>query len=452
MKTLATRCLLVTVGLGVLACACSTTSSTPAGTGGRGGGGGSNPGTGGGSPGNGGGTPGSGGAGPALGGAGPGSGGGAGHGTGGSSPTDAGAPGSGFGYTFDTSAQGFALNPYVPTPPMKNLAAPDSGASPTLVADPTDGFLTLSASFTDYRQSVDAVIGLQPAQNLSGKTLHARVRLTSGTFPVGMGATLHASSGTSYNYTGGPYTTLVAGSWTDLTLDLTMAAAPFDPTMVVQIGLQVYSGDPQEAGAFPGPVDLVIQIDSITDGAGAVTPIAIAHTFDIAAEGFAYNTYVPAASSMQTNLAAPGSGSMPTLTWDAAEGSPNPGSLKASVTFTAFRQLVDVVLNVSPPVSLMGKVLHAKVRLTSGTFENGAGATLHAGTGAAYTFGAGAYTPLTFSTWTDLTLDPATVTAAGFDPTMVVQIGVQLYSGDPTEAGTFVGPNSVVFHIDSITE
>jgi hypothetical protein len=347
------------------------------------------------------------------------------------------------------------LNPYVPTPPQKNLAAPDSGASPTLVQDMTAGALKLTASFTDYKQLVDVVIGLQPAQNLTGKTLHAKVRLDTGTFAVGMGATLHAGTGTSYTYGAGTYTSLTAGTWTDLTLDLTAQAAPFDPTMVVQIGVQVYSGDPQDAGAFPGPVDIVMEIDSITDGSGAAAlPPGVAYNFDIAAQGFSLNTYMPGAASMQTNLAAPGSGSTPTLVWDAAEGSPAPGSLKASATFTGYRQLIDAVLNLSPAANLMGKTLHAKVRLTSGTFENGAGVTLHAGTGTAYTYGAGTYTTLTYNTWTDLTLDLSAValTVTGYDPTMVVQIGVQFYSGDPTDAGPFVGPNAVVFHIDSITE
>lgn len=449
MKIVATRWLLAGAGLVFLGGACSSASNKPAGTGGKVGSGGASTGIGGASTGSGGASTGSGGASSGSGGTGMG---GAGTGTGGASPSDA-AVGTGFGYTFDTSAQGFGLNPYVPGTPRKNLAAPDSGASPTLVHDMAAGALKLTATFTDYSQLVDVVVGLQPAQNLTGKTLHARVRLDTGTFAVGMGATLHAGTGTTYAYGSGMYTSLTAGTWTDLTMDLTKPAMTFDPTMVVQIGIQVYSGDPLEAGAFPGPVDVVIEIDSVTDGAGAtVTPTGIAHNFDIAAEGFAYNTYVPAAASMQTNLAAMGSGSMPTLTWDGTDGNPTAGSLKASVTFTAYRQLVDVILGLSPPANLMGKTLHAKVRLTSGTFENGAGAFLHAGTGAAYTYGAGPYIALAYNMWTDLTLDFSTVTTVGYDPTMVVQIGVQFYSGDPTDAGAFVGPNSVVFHIDSITE
>ena len=455
MKILATRWLPVAAGLVVLGGACSSTSNTKgAGTGGKVGSGGASTGSGGSSSGSGGTNTGSGGTSTGSGGASTGNGGTSAGSGGGGVATDAGA-GASFGYTFDATMQGFGLNNYVPGPPQKNLAAPDSGASPTLVFDPlegspTPGSLKLTASFTDFSQLVDVAVGIQPAVNLAGKTIHALVRLNSGTFPVGMGATLHAGTGMSYAYGAGAYTSLVAGTWTDLTLDLTKQTAPFDPTIVVQIGIQFYSGDRQDAGAFPGPVDVVIQIDGITDGAGAtVGPAAVAYNFDIAAQGFQYNNYLP---TNQTNLAAPGAASPPTLMWDAVEGSPTKGSLKASATFTDYKQLIDVILNPSPALNLMGKTLHAKVRLTSGTFGSGSGALLHASTGMSYLYGAGAYTTLTYSTWTDLTLDLSTVTTALYDPTMVVQIGIQFYSGDPTDAGAFAGPNQVVFHIDSITE
>jgi hypothetical protein len=49
-------------------------------------------------------------------------------------------------------------------------------------------------------------------------------------------------------------------------------------------------------------------------------------------------------------------------------------------------------------------------------------------------------------------MDLSTITAAMWNPSMVIQIGLQFYSGDPPEAGSFVGPNDVVFHIDTITD
>jgi hypothetical protein len=372
---------------------------------------------------------------------------------GGSAPTDGGASEATFAYTFDTSAQGFGFNTYVSTT-TTNLAAPDSGSTATAVFDstagePTPGSLKVTASFTDYKQFIDVVVSPMPPLALAGKTIHAKIRLNSGTFPKGMGATLHAGTTANYVYGGGAYTELTAGAWTDLSLDLnTVTTAMWDPSMVVQIGIQIYSGDPGDGGAFAGPVDVSLQIDSITDGTGDIKPPGVAYNFDTATQGWDYNHYV-ATDTM--NLAAPDASTMPTLTFDSAEGSPSPGSLKSSVTFSAYKQFVDVVIGPSPALNLMGKTLHAKVKLTSGTFADGAGVTLHAGTTTSYVYGAGAYTTLMPGIWTDLTLDLASVTTAMWDPTMVVQIGLQFYSGDPPEAGSFVGPNDVVFNIDSIT-
>ncbi len=380
-------------------------------------------------------------------------------GSGGTTPTDAGVTTASFSYNFDTTVEGFGLNTYVPTGamPQINLAAPEASAPATVVWDgaagsPSPGSLKFTATFTDYKQFADVVIGpAAPGLNLTGKTVRAKVMLSTGMFVPGMGATLHVGTGASYTYAGGAYTSLLPNAWTDLTLDLTaVTTAGFDPSMVVQIGIQFYSGEQGEAGAFPGPVSVVIQIDTITDGTGPVVTPALSYTFDTTTQGFGYNAYVPSDGSQ--NLAAPEASAPATLTWDSAEGSPAPGSLKVSATFSAYRQFVDVVI--APAVkNLTGKIIKAKVKLTSGTFGPGSGATMHAGTGASYTYGSGAYTTLMPGVWTDVTLDLSMVTATGWDPTMVVQLGIQFYSGDMPEAGgAFVGPNAVVINIDSITE
>ena len=52
--------------------------------------------------------------------------------------------------------------------------------------DPTPGALQLTAAFTGFDQYVDIVVGAaQPGFDLSGKTLHARVRLVSGSLSAG---------------------------------------------------------------------------------------------------------------------------------------------------------------------------------------------------------------------------------------------------------------------------
>ena len=384
--------------------------------------------------------------------------GGTGTGTGGTGPMDAGTTSTAITHTFDTSAEGFILNTYVAAAGTTNLAAPDSGSAPAVSFDatggnPIPGSLRLTATFTGYKQLVDVVLFPNPAINLTGKTLHAKVRLVSGTFTGG--AILHVGTTPTFAYGAGAYTTLGDGTWKDLTFDLsTGTSTGWNASMVTQIGIQFYSGDPPATGVFGAPVDAVFQIDSVTDGAvplagadGGV-PSGLSYTFDTFAQTFSYNPFVPAAGT--TNLAAPGSGSTPTLGFDNAVGNPNPGSLKASVTFTGYAQFVDVVISPSPVFNGLGKTLHAKVMLTSGTFAGGA--ILHASTTPAYIYGGGPFTPLVFGAWTDLTFDLSTGTAASWDPTMVTQIGIQFYTGNPPEAGAFAGPNTVVFNIDTITE
>ena len=451
MRTFAARYLVIAsliASPSVMSGACGSSGGGTTGTGGKpvNGTGGSSTGTGG-KTGTGGSSTGSGGSSTGSGGT----------GSGGSGPTDAGSPPT-IAYTFDTTTQGFSLNNFVPAAGTTNLAAPDSGSAPVMAWDgtagnPSPGSLKVTATFTGYRQLVDAIVAPMPPLNLTGKTLHAKVRLVSGNFTGG--AILHVGTTSAFAYGAGAYTTLADGTWKDLTFNLSNStAAGWDPSMVVQIGIQFYSGDPPEAGSFPGPIDAVFQIDSITDGTLPTTPTdggatpAHPYTFDTSTQTFAYNTFVPGVGT--TNLAAPGSGSTPTLVLDGTDGNPSPGSLKASTTFTDYQQLVDVIIGFTPVLNEMGKTLHAKVRLTSGTF--GGGATLHASTTSGYVYGGGTYTPLTFGAWTDLTLDLSAVTTAMWDPTMVIQIGIQFFTGNRPEAGTFAGPNAVIFNIDTITD
>ena len=71
----------------------------------------------------------------------------------------------------------------------------------------------------------------------------------------------------------------------------------------------------------------------------------------------------------------------PTLTFDSAVGSPSPGSLKMTATFTDYNQYVDAIVNLTPTTTLdlTGKTLHASLQVTSGTFSGGA--QLHVGHG-----------------------------------------------------------------------
>jgi hypothetical protein len=176
-----------------------------------------------------------------------------------------------FAYTFDTSIQAWELNKYADAN-RKNLADPASGSTPTLAwdgstGDPTPGSLKATATFTDWKQFVDAMINLTPTKSIPGRVLRVRVRLVSGKFTGG--AQIHANTGSSYRYAAGTWTTIASGQWVELTLDLDAAHAAdsaFDPTMVVQVGVKFDTGGDGGSSSFGSAVAAVFQIDTFSDG------------------------------------------------------------------------------------------------------------------------------------------------------------------------------------------
>jgi endoglucanase len=192
------------------------------------------------------------------------------------SPPAQGGSSKDFGYTFDVGTEGWGLSAYQ-DPTLTNLGArvPDGGSAATLRFASADGdqnsgpgSLKLTVPFAGLDQYVDAIVTLgTPGISLSGKTLHAAVRLVSGSFPEG-GLLFHASTGTSFVYAAAPFvnaSSFPIGQWVPLTFDLGAAtAAGFDPAQVVQIGVQFFSGFSSSGGAFTGS-DVVFELDSVTD-------------------------------------------------------------------------------------------------------------------------------------------------------------------------------------------
>ena len=172
-------------------------------------------------------------------------------------------------YTFDTTAQSFTLNNY-DNQTRKNLAGPNSPTTPTLMWDgavgsPTPGSLALAVTFSDFTQYVDAALNLSSV-DLTGKVLHAWVKLDAGLFAGGV--QLHAGAGPNYVYAASEYTTFAAlDTWIELTLNLSAAQtanSAFTPNDIRQLGVQFDTGDPYEGGTFGGPAETLLHIDSIT--------------------------------------------------------------------------------------------------------------------------------------------------------------------------------------------
>ena len=200
-------------------------------------------------------------------------------------------------------------------------------------------------------------------------------------------------------------------------------------------------------------------------GGGGQKPVKLSYTFDTATSSdstmWKLNDYMDPASPPK-NLGWYSKGdaaitSLPTFEWasDDSESSASSGSMKITVTFTDYGQYVDPVINIAPTADLSNSTLALKVRLLSGNFSNG-GVQFHFSTTQSYTYGAGQWmdaTTFTNNSWKITSIDTATASpataGAPWDPSMVIQIGVQITSGTMTATSTLpTGP--LVFEIDTV--
>ena len=220
-----------------------------------------------------------------------------------------------------------------------------------------------------------------------------------------------------------------------ITLITDWAGTPSPEGAIVKAALLGYDDPPASPPLAPGTVpDLV-------------------YSFDQGTEGWELNNFD---DPSQVNLAVhpPAGGTVPTLALNAADGNPDAGALQVTVGFTAFDQYVDANVNLAQPgIDLSGKVLHARIRLVSGSFPQGA-LFFHAGTGSSYAWGSTFFdaSALSLGQWVTVDLDLGAVTSAGYDPSHVVQIGVQFHSAFSGEGGTFVPAGDAVFEIDTVTD
>jgi len=200
-------------------------------------------------------------------------------------------------------------------------------------------------------------------------------------------------------------------------------------------------------------------------GGGAVAP-RYSNTFDTDLQSWTLSDYVDATYFNWGATTNPDSGVgldggvAPTLAWSSSTGDPNPGSLRVTVTFTGFRQYIDPQVLLSPPQDFSGthKTVKARIRLVSGTFPSG-GVQFHVSSGTtapnAYVYVSSQFinsTSLTPGNWISISLVTDAVTPADgriFDPTQIVQIGVQFTTGDPGASGTPTF-GEAVFEIDTV--
>ena len=191
-------------------------------------------------------------------------------------------------YNFDTATASdstmWKLNDYVDGTPAKNLGSymkPDAGltlAEPPVMewvnedseSSTSSGSMKISVTFTDYGQYVDPVNNLASVVDLTGRNLTMKVKLVSGMFSAFSqgGVQFHFSTTANYTYGAGEWIaaqTLMDGAWhtMHIPVDTTSPAGTgtWDPTMVIQVGVQITAGNAGDAGA-PSPGRLVFEIDT----------------------------------------------------------------------------------------------------------------------------------------------------------------------------------------------
>jgi hypothetical protein len=216
-----------------------------------------------------------------------------------------------------------------------------------------------------------------------------------------------------------------------------------------------------------GDSDATGQGGSGGGGGGAVVP-RYADTFDADKEMWGLSDYVDAnyknlgaASNPDSGVSLDG-GVAPTFEWSGSCGDPSPGCLRLTVTFSAFKEYVDPQVLITPPVDFMTgghNIVRARIRLASGTFPAG-GIQFHVSSGTQppnnYVYVSAPFvnaSSLVVGTWTQITLDTSVVTPTDgrvFDPSQIVQIGIQFTTGDPF-AGDPPAFGQAVFEIDTIS-
>ena len=111
--------------------------------------------------------------------------------------------------------------------------------------------------------------------------------------------------------------------------------------------------------------------------------------------------------------------------------------------------------DVAPAADLSGKTIHAQVMLDKvdgGTpsFPRGYVELFIQSSG--YKYASGPAKGLTAGVWTDLTLNVSTPDfgVTGYDPTQIIQVGIQFGVGGMPDGGVFGAETFPKFHVDSI--
>jgi hypothetical protein len=259
----------------------------------------------------------------------------------------------------------------------------------------------------------------------------------------------------------GEFYTTVTLPWPfGIDLSYVYSIAPGD-TLDIPFNVTLWDG----YGVPPGNVTFQVGVYesdySIQSLASATLEYPLHYTFDSDLEGWKLSTWFRTEPDAFVNLAGnpPLGATPPELSHDAENGAPNPGSLKVTIPFSDWGQLVDTIVKFPWPfgeVDLTGKTLHANVRLHSGSLSRG-GLYIHAHCLPDWVWADGALvvgSDLVKGVWVPVSFNTSQPrgTTGDFDPSRVVQIGIEIVDGPRSSSEVFNYTEPTVIEIDSVTD
>jgi len=189
-----------------------------------------------------------------------------------------------------------------------------------------------------------------------------------------------------------------------------------------------------------------------TSSGGSASTATPVYTFDTDIQGF----------KVQDSSGATGVDPVPKgdimLSFNADDGSPDPGALQLDIPYSAASQYVSTGVNIDPPgVDLTGKTIKAMVKIVSGygsaddIMTAPANAKLYVKTGANYVYASASVANVTsIGTWTAIDFNTKfpdyNADKDAYDPTQVLEIGIQF---DTNSASTTASPAVVL--VDNIS-
>jgi hypothetical protein len=189
---------------------------------------------------------------------------------------------------------------------------------------------------------------------------------------------------------------------------------------------------------------------STAGGTGGAVTATVLYGFDNDVEGFKFEMYTPGEPYVNVGPEAE-------IEWDGGNGQDGqPGRLKLTIPFSDFNQLADIQINF-PARDFSGKTIRAYAMLESGFSSDMSapgGGYIFVKTGTAFTWAKGQDKNLPLGTWTPFIAEADSLIGADTatvepDPTAVVSLGMQFYSG--TGSATADPPTTAIIYVDRFT-